>query len=81
MKIDIIPRIIYASDYHYFYKYDDKNFAELGFKMSYFEIESSHKFIYEFYGAIIWPDGAEDELFEFIFTNQEAWEALIKGEN
>lgn len=72
MKIDIKPTIIYGTDYHEFYPYEDKNFMKLGFMMGYEEITDDSGN----YKAVVWPAGAEDELFEFIFTNQEAWETL-----
>lgn len=48
---------------------------QLGFNMNYFELDIGY------YTAIVWPEGAEDELFEFIFTNQEAWEYLTEYDN
>jgi hypothetical protein len=80
MKIEIKPKIITASDYHDFYPYEDKDFMELNFPMCCLEIEPSRESTNSFYQAIIWPEGAEDELFEFIFLDETAWEVLTKEE-
>ena len=72
MKIDIKPTIITADDYHIFYPYEDKTFMQLGFAMNYEEIAHIDS-----YRAIVWVIGSEDELFKFIFTDYEAWNALV----
>jgi hypothetical protein len=75
MKIDIKPKIIIATDYHDFSGICDNSKELTGIKFDYYEINHWH-----YYRAIVWPEGAEDELFEFIFTNREAWEVLIEDQ-
>lgn len=74
MKIDIKPTIIFGSDYHEFLFAQDA-LEKLGIPNDYYELDGNNLLAMN-YSAIFWPEGAEDELFEFIFTNQEAWEAL-----
>jgi|APCry1669188910_1035180.scaffolds.fasta_scaffold234158_3 hypothetical protein len=81
MKIDIKPTLIDAyEDYHEFYPYKDEDFMRLGFPMNYFELDTSLEYGFTEYKAVVWVKGSEDELFEFIFTNEEVWKLLINAE-
>jgi hypothetical protein len=73
MNINIKPTVIHAPDYHYFSDYEGI-FRDFDIKINSYEIRADG------YAAIFWPEGAEDELFEFIFTNEEVWEELINEE-
>jgi len=78
MKIDIKPAIIYGSDYHEFL-YFEESLSKIKIQTDFYELEGNG-YLTMNYSAIFWLKGAEDELFEFIFTNQRAWEALTEDE-
>jgi len=78
MNINVKPTILTAPDYHDFQAFCDNVERLTGAKFDYIEIEPAHISHEDFYRAIVWPEGAEDELFEFIFTNEEAWNILMK---
>jgi hypothetical protein len=80
MNLNIKPVILTASDYHIFRTFCDNVERLTGFEFDYEEVEPARISPEDFYRAIIWPVGAEEELFEFIFTNQEAWEILTEEE-
>jgi hypothetical protein len=75
MKIDIKPTIIIAPDYHDFTEIQC-HFEDFDIQMKFHEIYTGNLG----YDAIFWPEGAEDELFEFIFTNKEVWDILTTEE-
>ena len=76
MNINVKPIITTAPDYHDF-KHKCLETEELtGVKFEFFETEPLRETSDDYYQAIIWPLGAEDELFEFIFTNEEIWNIL-----
>jgi hypothetical protein len=78
MKIDIKPTLITVDDYHEFSNYTH-DFMGLGFNMDIFEIDNGGYYTggADYYNAVTWVKGSEDELFEFIFTNEEVWKLLI----
>lgn len=80
MDINIKPSILTAPDYHDFGEICDNAKMLIGVEFDYEEVEPARFSRMDFYRAIIWPVGAEEELFEFIFTNQEAWEILTEEE-
>ena len=73
MKINVKPKLITATDYHDFGEICENTKKLTGIEFDYWEVEPNYD-----YRAIVWPEGAEDELFEFIFVDQEAWETSIK---
>lgn len=80
MKINIKPTIIVAyEDYHEFCPYKDEDFMSLGFPMNYFELDTSLEYGFSTYKAVTWAKGSEDELFEFIFMNEEVWTLLVNA--
>ena len=73
MKIDIKPKLVTATDYRDFKQICDNAKELTGIVFDYWEAEPDYD-----YRAIVWPKGAENELFEFLFTNEEVWNILTK---
>lgn len=76
MKIDIKPTIISCTDYHQFDQYG-KNFMMLGFDMEIHELGFDS--FCKKYKAITWVEGDEEELFYFIFNNEDVFEMVEHG--
>ena len=77
MKVDIKPQIVCARDYHEFDQYEDDDFMNTGVKMNYEEIG----WTFGTYYAVIWLDGDERNLFNFLMTNELALEILNQEED